>query len=169
MADECFRECEQPSEFTCPQQPVTPKLLGLCLQGHLGPTLSSLYELIIYLFTPLNVKWDLLSLPVLPLYFIHGRIGFRDWRVFHWPIASQTSPSLRIPFFPTCAAIKFFSHASAFHSSVHLPFCHRQIVRTQAVTHPTHSNSSARRITSVSTQINLGFICLSNGFRALVS
>lgn len=45
------------------------------------------------------------------------------------------------------------------------------IVRTQAIPHPSPppSNSSARRITSVSSQISLGFIWLSNGFKALVS
>lgn len=50
MAKECFSQCEQPSESTCSQQAGTPKLLGLCLPGHLAPTLSSWWALFIYLF-----------------------------------------------------------------------------------------------------------------------
>lgn len=49
MANECFSQCEQPSEFTCPQQPGAPKLRKLCLPDHLAPILSSLWELFISL------------------------------------------------------------------------------------------------------------------------
>lgn len=54
MTNECFSQCEQPSELTCSQPPGTPKLLGLCLPGHLAPTFSNLWDLFTYLFISLS-------------------------------------------------------------------------------------------------------------------
>lgn len=148
----------------------SPDGLCSCLLGHLVPPLSSLFFVVAVWF--LKVKWDWLPLPVLHLYFTHGRICFSVWILFHWPFSSQTSPPSKTPSFSTCVVINFsfLLHLPFIPPSIYLSVTNRQAVRTWVVPHPSPpSNSHTRRVTLVNAQISLGFIWLSNGFKPLVS
>lgn len=145
-----------------------------CLPGHLAPSLSSLGVLLLVgVFFLFEGKMRFVT-------FAYAASVLYSWKdlfqclnsFFTHPSLPKHLPCQKYPSSPMWLSTTLFLLPLPFAPlSICQSVTSSQIVKRQAVPHPSPppSNSPARRITSVSAQINLGFIWLSNGFKALVS